>query len=129
MSIVVKWQLSVVDTALTEREGRTAKAVPGRVAEPLADLGVRQACSRPKGTPSRSQLQQWDEHGLVFHPQAQLGQQSRPPTYLERLRIVRAFLQHQITQVDDWIAEEERKAAEWRCGIEARPPARTGCWS
>ncbi|MEU0060453.1 DUF6233 domain-containing protein [Streptomyces sp. NPDC006334] len=49
--------------------------------------------------------------------------ESRPPTYLEKLRIVRGFLQHQITQVDDWIAEEERKAAERRRGIEARPPA------
>ncbi|MFF3740910.1 DUF6233 domain-containing protein [Streptomyces sp. NPDC002566] len=49
--------------------------------------------------------------------------ESRPPTCLKRLRIVRGFLQHQIAQVDDWIAEEERKAAERRRGIEARPPA------
>jgi hypothetical protein len=47
---------------------------------------------------------------------------SRPPTYLEKLRIVRGFLAHQLDQVDRWIAEEERKTAEQRRGVEALPP-------
>lgn len=47
---------------------------------------------------------------------------SRPPTYLDKLRVVRGYLVHQLDQVDRWIAEEERKAAEKRRGEEARPP-------
>jgi hypothetical protein len=47
---------------------------------------------------------------------------SRPPTYLEKLRIVRGFLVHQLDQVDRWIAAEERKKAEKQRGEEARPP-------
>jgi len=47
---------------------------------------------------------------------------SRPPTYLDKLRIVRSYLAHQLDQVDRWIADEERKAAEKRRGEEARPP-------
>ena len=49
--------------------------------------------------------------------------ESRPPTYLEKLRVVRAFLVHQLGQVDRWIAEEERKKAEQQRGEQARPPA------
>jgi hypothetical protein len=45
------------------------------------------------------------------------------PTYLDRLRIVRAYLTHQLDQVDRWIADEERKAAEKKRGEERRPPA------
>jgi hypothetical protein len=44
------------------------------------------------------------------------------PTYLDKLRIVRAYLVHQLDQVDRWIADEERKAAEKRHGEQARPP-------
>ncbi|MFI6032934.1 DUF6233 domain-containing protein [Streptomyces sp. NPDC051315] len=47
---------------------------------------------------------------------------SRPPTYLEKLRIVRGYLLHQLDSVDRWIAEEERKAAEKQRGEQARPP-------
>lgn len=47
---------------------------------------------------------------------------SRPPTYLEKLRIVRGFLVHQLDQVDRWIADEERKKAEKQRGEDARPP-------
>ncbi|MFI1166596.1 DUF6233 domain-containing protein [Streptomyces sp. NPDC020801] len=45
----------------------------------------------------------------------------RPPSKLEKLRIARAFLIHQLDQVDRWIADEERKRAEQQRGIEARP--------
>lgn len=47
---------------------------------------------------------------------------SPSPTYLDRLRVVRGYLAHQLDQVDRWIADEERKAAEKRRGEEARPP-------
>lgn len=46
----------------------------------------------------------------------------RPATYLEKLRIVRAYLAHQLDQVDRWIADEESKAAEKQRGEQARPP-------
>jgi hypothetical protein len=46
----------------------------------------------------------------------------RPPTYLDKLRVVRGYLAHQLGQVDRWIADEERKAAERRQGEQARPP-------
>lgn len=46
----------------------------------------------------------------------------RQPTYLDKLRVVRGYLVHQLGQVDRWIADEERKAAEKERGEQARPP-------
>ncbi|MEV2249380.1 DUF6233 domain-containing protein [Streptomyces sp. NPDC050147] len=45
------------------------------------------------------------------------------PSRLEKLRIVEAFLRHQLGQVERWIAEAERREAERRRGEQARPPA------
>jgi hypothetical protein len=46
----------------------------------------------------------------------------RPPNRLEKLRIVRGFLAHQLDQVDRWIADEEQRRAEQQRGEQARPP-------
>lgn len=45
------------------------------------------------------------------------------PSRLEKLRIVRGFLAHQLDQVDRWITEEQQRQAEKARGEQARPPA------
>ncbi|TGB13819.1 DUF6233 domain-containing protein [Streptomyces sp. MZ04] len=45
------------------------------------------------------------------------------PSRMEKLRIVRGFLAHQLDQVDRWIAEEQQRQQEKARGEEARPPA------
>ncbi|KPI12164.1 hypothetical protein OK006_11116 [Actinobacteria bacterium OK006] len=45
------------------------------------------------------------------------------PSCLEMLRFARRIAEQQLTQVDRWIAAEERREAERQHGIAARPPA------
>lgn len=44
------------------------------------------------------------------------------PSRLEKLRIVEAFLRHQLGQIEKWIAQEQQRQTEQACGVQARPP-------
>ncbi|MER6367408.1 DUF6233 domain-containing protein [Streptomyces mirabilis] len=47
----------------------------------------------------------------------------RSPSRLEMLHFARRIAEQQLTQIDRWIAAEERREAERQHGIAARPPA------
>ncbi|WP_133917874.1 DUF6233 domain-containing protein [Streptomyces sp. NBC_00582] len=47
----------------------------------------------------------------------------RLPSRLEMLRFARRVAEQQLTQIDRWIRTEERREAERRHGLAARPPA------